>query len=266
MLMTKLKTLGKVAVGVLVFAGLLATVGTGTAAPEPRPTTKAPVPATTTDAEKELARLFDDLDDCDADKAVKAAVGLATSKGTVAFLKKQIKPVELDDKALDGWVADLTGGDEEKQKSAAKALEPLSTYKLVMARLVSAMKGTTDQDVRRRVAVIIFSTWDESYTTAIGPNTRIEFTKRNPPLSRGVNLGSLVNGGGLGLIDIPDEDTSKALIVRPGKAVRQRTRAVVILERIGTPDAVAVLKDLATGHADAEPTVEAKAALERLKK
>lgn len=47
----------------------------------------------------------------------------------------------------------------------------------------------------------------------------------------------------------------------------QRARlAIVALERVGTPDAVTALKQLADGHPDILPTKEAKAALERLKK
>lgn len=47
----------------------------------------------------------------------------------------------------------------------------------------------------------------------------------------------------------------------------QRARlAVVVLERVGTLDAVTALKQLADGHPDILPTKEAKAALERLKK
>jgi hypothetical protein len=41
-------------------------------------------------------------------------------------------------------------------------------------------------------------------------------------------------------------------------------RAVAILEHLATPDAVAVLKELAKGHEEVLPTVEAKAALKRL--
>ena len=35
-------------------------------------------------------------------------------------------------------------------------------------------------------------------------------------------------------------------------------RAIVLLEHIGTPDAVAILKDMATGHPDAYPTKVAR--------
>jgi hypothetical protein len=42
--------------------------------------------------------------------------------------------------------------------------------------------------------------------------------------------------------------------------------AIVLLEHIGTPGAVAILKDMATGHPDAQPTKVARDCLERLGK
>jgi hypothetical protein len=41
-------------------------------------------------------------------------------------------------------------------------------------------------------------------------------------------------------------------------------RAIVLLEHIGTPDATAILKDMATGHPDAYPSKVAKEALKNL--
>jgi HEAT repeat protein len=45
----------------------------------------------------------------------------------------------------------------------------------------------------------------------------------------------------------------------------RRVRGIEVLERIGSPEAVAVLKRLAAGHAGARQTREASAALARLK-
>jgi hypothetical protein len=41
-------------------------------------------------------------------------------------------------------------------------------------------------------------------------------------------------------------------------------RAIVLLENIGGADALAILKEMATGHPDALPTRAAKEAVERL--
>ena len=43
-------------------------------------------------------------------------------------------------------------------------------------------------------------------------------------------------------------------------------RAIVLLEHFGTPDAVAILKEMATGHPEAQPTRVARDALARLAK
>ena len=42
-------------------------------------------------------------------------------------------------------------------------------------------------------------------------------------------------------------------------------QAIILLEHIGTPEAIAVLKVMATGHAEAGPTITAKESLKRMK-
>jgi hypothetical protein len=44
----------------------------------------------------------------------------------------------------------------------------------------------------------------------------------------------------------------------------QLTRGVLILEHLGTPETLGVLKDVASGHPDALPTQAAKKAVARL--
>jgi hypothetical protein len=50
----------------------------------------------------------------------------------------------------------------------------------------------------------------------------------------------------------------------PKQTWTRAERAIVLLQHMGTPDAVAILKDMATGNADAMPTKVAKAALQSL--
>ena len=50
----------------------------------------------------------------------------------------------------------------------------------------------------------------------------------------------------------------------PKKKWTRAVRAIVLLEHFGTPGAVAILKDMATGHPDAQPTKVARDCLERL--
>jgi hypothetical protein len=44
----------------------------------------------------------------------------------------------------------------------------------------------------------------------------------------------------------------------------QAVRAIVLLEHIGTPDALAILRDMASGHPEAQPTRTAVEALARI--
>jgi len=52
----------------------------------------------------------------------------------------------------------------------------------------------------------------------------------------------------------------------PKKKWTRAVRAILLLEHIGTPGAVAILKDMATGHPDAQPTKVARDCLKRLVK
>jgi hypothetical protein len=52
----------------------------------------------------------------------------------------------------------------------------------------------------------------------------------------------------------------------PKKKWTRAVRAIALLEHIGTPGAVAILKDMATGHPDAQTTRVARDCLERLAK
>jgi hypothetical protein len=50
----------------------------------------------------------------------------------------------------------------------------------------------------------------------------------------------------------------------PKKKWTRAVRAIILLEHFGTPEAVAILKDMSDGHPDAQPTAIANEAQERL--
>jgi hypothetical protein len=52
----------------------------------------------------------------------------------------------------------------------------------------------------------------------------------------------------------------------PKKKWTRALRAISLLEFFGTPEAIAILEDMATGHRDAHPTIVAKESLDRLQK
>jgi len=76
----------------------------------------------------------------------------------------------------------------------------------------------------------------------------------------------IVPGGGL-VPAVPEIENEKQVVVpRLNHLWIRAVRAAIILESFGTPEARNILKSLASGEADAPPTKEAKAALERIAK
>jgi len=53
-------------------------------------------------------------------------------------------------------------------------------------------------------------------------------------------------------------------IINVKRKWNQAVRAIVVLEHIGTPAAVAILRDMAGGHPEAQPTKTAVEALTRI--
>lgn len=268
MFIEELQRLAKGAVMVLLVGGLFALPMAGQAAPEPvrlQPTRIAPDGAK---GQGEVSKLYEQLgEEYPAEVVLRAGLKMAaTPETTVAFLNEYAKPVILDEKAIDGWVKDVAEDDEAKQAKAAKELAPLVTLPPVSRRLLEAIKATEVDDSRRRLARVLLRLWDDENPDArIGPNTQIVVAV--PPDGR-ANVLYTNSGNGQGpyhKITISDVEVSaaKPLFV-PGDPHVRHTRAVMVLEHIGTPEAVKVLKQLASGHDDVQLTVVAKAALKRL--
>jgi hypothetical protein len=94
-----------------------------------------------------------------------------------------------------------------------------------------------------------------------------------PPAERSLRLvvskPRLVQNGFAPPMGFPQNATQDYFVPRRVEDVRrpswtQAVRAVVILEHIGGPDALAILKEMAKGHPDAQPTQIAKEAVQRL--
>ena len=62
----------------------------------------------------------------------------------------------------------------------------------------------------------------------------------------------------------PDRADQLGFLRNTKKKWTRAVRAIVLLEHIGSPDAEAILKEMATGHPDAHPTKVAREALKTL--
>ena len=171
---------------------------------------------------------------------------------TVTYLKGIMKPLIIEEATVLKLIADLASEDEKKWKPAFETFEYFdprlavtlqksydeSSPGLGRQRLVAAM-GDYKADTWEGKDIKLRSTGDDSYNFSADNGSWWAEHK----VSR---LGSSRWG------------TTKRLWTRA-------ERGIILLEHIGTPEAIAVLKVMATGHAEAGPTITAKESLKRMK-
>jgi len=166
---------------------------------------------------------------------------------TVAFLKDHLKPLKIEQKELDDLLSALGSDDEKVWKPA---FEKLSYFDPRLNVDLETLMINAHEQVQRNHLIEVLC--DYPADTLKG---------------RTVNLRST---GGDGDFNFYEQHASwwaesKVSRLSPRKRQWQRAeRAIILLQHIGSPDAIALLKDIAGGHPDAEPTKVAKVALESL--
>jgi hypothetical protein len=173
-------------------------------------------------------------------------------KDTVAFLEKKMKPLNIDEeqvKALIDWLG------SDKEEIWKPAFEQLEYFDPRLAIDLETLMATVKEPTSRHRMVEVMSGREANQLE----DKEIEL--------RGV-------GDGFNFFAKPNFGSwwAEHKIVRINSFGRNNTkkkwtravRAIVLLEHIGTPEAIAILKDMATGHADAQPTNVAKEALKRI--
>ncbi len=210
----------------------------------------------------------------DEPPALRAALDLAASpKMTIPLFQKNLKPLKTDKAEVKKWIADLGSEKEAEWKPAYVALdyyEPvlvmppdeawaearshraqhrlaalLTGQPSVMGVIDPVRENPSDLNVVRRGDGFRVVIWSEN-----------PFRKPFDPPARGPGRGA------------GDKEASEYPVATRVTDVRRpawvrAVRAIVILDHIGTPDALAILKEMAGGHPDAPPTVLAKEAVAR---
>jgi hypothetical protein len=219
----------------------------------------APVSA----AEPDLTAAWADLLSPDEAKATRAALAFAAKPAeSVAFLKARVRPVKRDQAVFAKLVADLSDADPKVREAAQ---QDLSYYgKFIKGDLEKAQAEAADEESRDRLKRLL-------------DRIAAEEKEKNPPKENPNPLNP--NGGvsvevtvinGVRTVTIngqPLDTTPRVVKPLPPLAVWVRaSRAIGVLEFLGTPDAVAVLEALSVGEDTAPPTVQAQDALARLKR
>jgi RNA polymerase sigma factor (sigma-70 family) len=265
-LLSKLKL--TTAVGLCVLAAGVFGLGV---LPVPMPTPvahAAPVPKDdgklTEEKKKELDALFANLGRS-GPEGTRATLTFAGQPATaVAYLKQRLRPLKLTEEEAKGLIAKLFSDKDDEYKAAKKELADLDPRLAMPVVQVWALAETEEQKLR--LAQFFVGEREEFPHCTI--DLRIpeeddypaQITVKGKP---GVPANVFPKGR------VPNYTMGTArdmAYLKKWGHWESHSSAITVLEHIGTPEAVKVIEDMATGHPDAAPTIVAKQVLERRKK
>jgi RNA polymerase sigma factor (sigma-70 family) len=204
--------------------------------------------------------IWTDLADGDTGRVTRAIVALTAAGSTDAcvYLAERLQPVKVDEARVQQIIADLDSPAFGKRQQAAAELEYLG--KFVKPQLDKALTRGPSAELRKRIEQLLNKLPHDEKKQPAKPmgfgGASVSSMNGQVTITGQVNK-LIVNGTEVDL-------TPKAAAVGPSPLWIRAVRAVAVLEQMGTPEAKHLLEKVAQGEAEALPTKEAKAALERL--
>jgi hypothetical protein len=199
---------------------------------------------------KQMEAWWADLEKEDAE-ASRALLELYDRKAAaVPFLKDKMKPLRISSARVKALLLKLNSANENLWKTAFEELEYFDPRLAI--ELTELMDRVTESPVRQRM-VEILSERDA------GSLNGHEIELR--PVGEGFNFFNPQIGSWWA-----EPKVSRINNTRWGNTKRKWTRAeraIILLEHLGNPEARSILKEMATGHPEARPTIVAKEALAR---
>jgi hypothetical protein len=218
----------------------------------------APVRTDPADARKELEDLWADLAG-DELRASRALLKLAARpKEAVTLAVEKLKPLKIDEKQVRTLLVDLGSEKEEAWKAAVEKLEYFDPRLAV--DLPTLMDEVTEHVARARLVALLSG--DRTAGKLLEQVTPITLSKHGGMNGEEVYFNFRQEGSWYA-----EHRVDRINVGTWGNKRKYWTRAVrtvVLMEHIGTPAAVAVLRDLAGGHPDAQPTKAAREAVARV--
>jgi hypothetical protein len=199
---------------------------------------------------KQLEAWWADLEDVDS-KASRALLSLADRPGqAVPFLKHKLKPLKLDSVRLKAFLLRLGSDNEALWKQAFADLEYYDP-RLAMD-LPSLMEKVTETPTRQRLVEILSGRDAGSLK-----DKKVELRKFNQFYNFFADNGSWWAEAKVSELNAHAWGGEK-------KKWTRAVRAMALLEHLHTPEAVAILREMAGGHPEAQPSRVAQEALKRL--
>jgi hypothetical protein len=202
------------------------------------------------DSSKQLEAWWADLEDEDY-KASRALLNLADRPAeSVAFLKDKLKALKLDSVRLKAFLLRLGSDNEALWKQAFEDLEYFDP-RLAMD-LEPLLAKVTESPTRQRLVEVLSGREAGSLK-----DKKISLNKYQNFYNFGAENGSWWAEDKVSRINANSWGC-------PKKKWTRAVRAMALLEHLHTPDALATLREMASGHPDAQPTRVAQDALKRL--
>ena len=204
----------------------------------------AAAPSTQPGDQQKMKALWEDLSKGEPD-ASRALLAFADQPATtVAFLRDRMNPLKIDAEDLELALTALSSDQDQVWKPAFELLEYLDPRLAIS--LPTLMKNVTEPLARQRLVAIL---------SGYPHNAFYGQTVELRPVGGGTFNFSEGNGSWWA-----EARVDKLTNAKWTRAIR----AIVLLEHIKTPDAIALIQQMTTGHPDATPTKVAKETLARI--
>ena len=192
-----------------------------------------------------LEKLWTDLEKSEP-AASSALLKLGTNPAaTVLFLKEKMVPLKIEAATVKELLVKLKSDKEEIWKGAAEQLAYFDPRLAI--DLETLMKDVADAPARQRLVEILSNRPADAFK-----GKDIELSSAGPN-----SFNFRADGGAWWAEHSVVRLNTDAWRGEKPKWTRA-VRALTLLEHIGTPDATDIIKDMATGHPDAQPTRVAK--------
>jgi formylglycine-generating enzyme required for sulfatase activity len=192
----------------------------------------------------EMESWWTDLEKLDPEASRTLLKVAAKPQEAVAFLGKKMRPLKIDAGQVKTLLLKLGSDKEEVWKPAFEELEYFDPRLAI--DLETLMKDVTDSPARQRMVELLGS-------EPAGSQQGKQIILRR----EGPDQFSFFDGHASWWAE-HQVSRIKSGFWRPKKKWLRALRAMMLLERISTSDALAILKEMATGHPDVQPTIVAK--------
>lgn len=203
--------------------------------------------------EMQLAACWADLEKTEAD-AARALLKLADRPTqAVGMLREKLRPLKIDAERVQLLLINLASDDERTWKPAYEELEYFDPRLAI--DLERLMEDVTTSPTRQRMVEILSQ-------RPIGSLDGKDVTIRR--LGSGNEGFNFFDGRGSWWAEHRVARINTGVGGNLKKKWTRAVRAIILLEHFGTPDAIAILREMAGGHPEAQPTKLALEALDRL--